>query len=124
LIHGLLEVDVTHARALLRKHTARTGEMLSFTAFIVACLVHAVDQDQRAQAYRNWRNRMIVFDEVDVVTLIEGRIEIREYLNLTSTFDHDVVDGTPAARFAQRLKELLESGYALDPAALTSLPTT
>ena len=32
------------------------------------------------------------------------RVEIREYLNLTITFDHDVVDGAPAARFAQRLK--------------------
>jgi pyruvate/2-oxoglutarate dehydrogenase complex dihydrolipoamide acyltransferase (E2) component len=46
--------------------------------------------------------------------VIEGRIEIREYLSLTITFDHDIVDGAPAARFAQRFKELLESGYGLD----------
>ena len=52
--------------------------------------------------------------------VIEGRIAIREYLSLTITFDHDVVDGAPAARFAQRLKELLETGYALDPASLAS----
>ena len=43
----------------------------------------------------------------------EGHIEIREYLNLTISFDHDIVDGAPAARFAQRLKELIESGYGL-----------
>jgi pyruvate/2-oxoglutarate dehydrogenase complex dihydrolipoamide acyltransferase (E2) component len=49
--------------------------------------------------------------------VIEGRIEIREYLSLTITFDHDVVDGAPAARFAQRLKELLESGCGLDAIA-------
>ena len=47
----------------------------------------------------------------------EGRIEIREYLNLTITFDHDIVDGAPAARFAQRLTELLESGYGVDTTA-------
>jgi pyruvate/2-oxoglutarate dehydrogenase complex dihydrolipoamide acyltransferase (E2) component len=29
------------------------------------------------------------------------------------SFDHDIVDGAPAARFAQHLKELLESGYGL-----------
>ncbi|HTP08136.1 MAG TPA: 2-oxo acid dehydrogenase subunit E2, partial [Anaerolineae bacterium] len=46
--------------------------------------------------------------------VINGRIEIREYLDLTITFDHDVVDGAPAARFAQRLKELLESSYGLE----------
>jgi pyruvate/2-oxoglutarate dehydrogenase complex dihydrolipoamide acyltransferase (E2) component len=49
--------------------------------------------------------------------VIEGRIEIREYLNLTITFDHDVVDGAPAARFAQRLKEQLERGYGLETLA-------
>jgi pyruvate/2-oxoglutarate dehydrogenase complex dihydrolipoamide acyltransferase (E2) component len=230
LIHGLLEIDVTHARTVLREHKAQTGETLSFTAFIVACFAQAIDQDRRVQAYRSWRNQLIVFEEVDVVTLIEterggvalphiiraanrktfrqihdeiraiqakpmrsaqrsslmmrlgphlpaifrrvfywlllknpqrlkqysgtclvtsvgmfgqgsgwglsflsfhtlgltvggiaqkpgvveGRIEIREYLSLTITFDHDVVDGAPAARFAQRLKELLESGYGLD----------
>jgi pyruvate/2-oxoglutarate dehydrogenase complex dihydrolipoamide acyltransferase (E2) component len=230
LIHGLLEVDVTQARTVLRDHKARTGESLSFTAFIVKCLAQAIDQDRRVQAYRDWRNRLIIFDDVDVVTLIEaerggvaiphiiraangksfraihdeiravqtrparseqrssltmrlaphlpsfvrqifyrwllkspqrlkrysgtclvtsvgmfgqgsgwgfgflpmhtlgltvggiaqkpgvieGRIDIREYLALTITFDHDVVDGAPAARFAQRLKELLESGYGVN----------
>jgi hypothetical protein len=38
MIHGLLEVDVTRARAFLRRHKANTGEALSFTAFIIACL--------------------------------------------------------------------------------------
>jgi len=40
----------------------------------------------------------------------QGQIQIREVLSLTLTFDHDVVDGAPAARFASRLKELIESG--------------
>lgn len=46
--------------------------------------------------------------------VIEGRIEPREILNLTLVFDHDVIDGAPAARFARRLVELIESGYGLD----------
>jgi pyruvate/2-oxoglutarate dehydrogenase complex dihydrolipoamide acyltransferase (E2) component len=45
--------------------------------------------------------------------VIEGRIEPREILNLTVIFDHDVVDGAPAARFTRRLVELIESGYGL-----------
>jgi pyruvate/2-oxoglutarate dehydrogenase complex dihydrolipoamide acyltransferase (E2) component len=230
LIHGLLEIDVTQARTVLRDHKARTGESLSFTAFIVKCLAQAIEHDRRVQAYRNWCNRLIIFDDVDVVTLIEaehggvaiphiiraanaksfraihaeiravqtqparseqrssplmrlaphvpsffrrvfywlllkspqrlkrysgtclvtavgmfgqgsgwgfgflpmhtlgltvggiaskpgvieGRIEVREYLDLTITFDHDIVDGAPAARFAQRLKELLESSDGLE----------
>jgi pyruvate/2-oxoglutarate dehydrogenase complex dihydrolipoamide acyltransferase (E2) component len=37
----------------------------------------------------------------------------REILNLTVMFNHDVVDGAPAARFTRRLVELIESGYGL-----------
>jgi pyruvate/2-oxoglutarate dehydrogenase complex dihydrolipoamide acyltransferase (E2) component len=41
--------------------------------------------------------------------VVDGRIEPREILNLTVAFDHDVVDGAPAARFVRRLVELIES---------------
>ena len=41
------------------------------------------------------------------------RIEIREYLSLTVSFDHDIIDGAPAARFTERFKDLIESGYGL-----------
>jgi pyruvate/2-oxoglutarate dehydrogenase complex dihydrolipoamide acyltransferase (E2) component len=46
-------------------------------------------------------------------TVVDGRIEPREILNLTVVFDHDVVDGAPATRFVRRLVELIESGYGL-----------
>jgi pyruvate/2-oxoglutarate dehydrogenase complex dihydrolipoamide acyltransferase (E2) component len=46
--------------------------------------------------------------------VVEGRIEPREILNLTVTFDHDIVDGAPATRFVRRLVELIESGYGLN----------
>ena len=45
--------------------------------------------------------------------IVEERIEPREFLSLTVTFDHDITDGAPAARFAQVLKELIECGHGL-----------
>jgi pyruvate/2-oxoglutarate dehydrogenase complex dihydrolipoamide acyltransferase (E2) component len=45
--------------------------------------------------------------------VVDGCIEPREILNLTVTFDHDIVDGAPATRFVKRLVELIESGYGL-----------
>jgi len=45
---------------------------------------------------------------------VDGRIEPREMLSLTIIFDHDVIDGAPAARFTRKLVELIESGYGLD----------
>ena len=32
---------------------------------------------------------------------------------MTLSFDHAIIDGAPAARFTERLKELIESGYGL-----------
>lgn len=45
--------------------------------------------------------------------IVGDRIEPREILSLTVVFDHDVVDGAPAARFVKRLVELIENGYGL-----------
>jgi len=41
------------------------------------------------------------------------KIEVREYVCLTLQFDHDVVDGAPAARFAKAFADLLESAAVL-----------
>ena len=225
MIHGLIEVDVSRARAHLRDQKAKTGEALSFTAFLIACLAQAVEEHKAVQASRKGSKHLILFDEVDVLTYIErgaapmpyiirtanhktvreihheirasqvqdvaqaavgyklvqylptflfrfllwmlgrdpqqmkkyvgtvalssvgmfgngagwgippatppslwitvggigekpvvvdGQITIRDYLSLTISFDHDIIDGAPAARFTQRLKELIESCYALD----------
>jgi len=42
-----------------------------------------------------------------------GSISIREYLHLTITCDHDLIDGSPLVRFIDRFTELCEDGYAL-----------
>lgn len=229
MIHGLIEVDVTRPRAILRAHQAKSGESLSFTAFLTTCLAKAVDEHKAVQAMPKGRKRLVIFDDVDVwipiehevagekfplphvvraanrksfravhheiraaqvanvdhamkvprflpaalfgpcmwlvwrigramprlqkrgggtvclttvgmfgtgagwgipglspmplmVTvggigekpaIVDGQIAIREYLSLTISVDHNIVDGAPAARFAQRLKELIESAYGL-----------
>ncbi len=45
-------------------------------------------------------------------------------LSLTIIFDHDVIDGAPAARFTRRLVELIESGYGLDEDEVLSASDT
>jgi len=45
--------------------------------------------------------------------VVDGHIATRDYLCMTLSFDHAIIDGAPAARFIQRLKELIESGYGL-----------
>jgi pyruvate/2-oxoglutarate dehydrogenase complex dihydrolipoamide acyltransferase (E2) component len=232
-IMALLEVDVTEARRLIQAHKEAIGEALSFTAFIVACLGQAIDQNKYFHARRDFLGRLVLFEEVDCTTLIEiefqgqnfplayiirainkrsvreihdeiravqadprasaslrrpqkligaflllpafirdlaygfisrsprlfkkqvgtvmvsavgmfgqgggwgitpgsfyttnillggvalkpavvdDQIAIREFLSLTIGLDHDIIDGAPAARFANRLKGLIESAYGL-----------
>jgi hypothetical protein len=52
--------------------------------------------------------------------LVDGHIALRDYLSLTISFDHDMIDGAPAVRFTERLKELIESGYGLDDSTVES----
>jgi len=40
-------------------------------------------------------------------------VEPREFLAVTASFDHDIVDGAPAARFARRLREIVEGAEVL-----------
>lgn len=240
-IYGLLEVDVTVPRRLIREYEAQSEEELSFTGYLAYCLARAVDDDKVVHAYLKGRKGLVIFEDVDVLIMLErqmgetrapmghvvraadrrsymeinqeirtvqtrpvpsgkgipplmhrlmllpgplpklfislirlymrnspegmaakggtvgitavgmfgnysgwgispnghtldlvvgsisrkpavvgDRIEPREILNLTVVFDHDVVDGAPAARFVQRLVESIESGNGLpetEPAA-------
>jgi pyruvate/2-oxoglutarate dehydrogenase complex dihydrolipoamide acyltransferase (E2) component len=72
IIHGLIEIDVTEARRVLRR-CAAAGEDLSFTAFLMHAVARAVDEDRILHAYRR-RNRLILFDEVDVNVQIEAEL--------------------------------------------------
>jgi pyruvate/2-oxoglutarate dehydrogenase complex dihydrolipoamide acyltransferase (E2) component len=51
---------------------------------------------------------------------VDGRIEPRQMLSLTIIFDHDIIDGAPAARFTRQLVELIEGGYGLDDVHLST----
>ena len=83
-MHGLIEVDVTGAREFLREHKAKTGEALSFTAFIIACVAKAVDEHREVQAFRKGKKHLILFKDVDVMTYIErdvsGQKQIMPYI--------------------------------------------
>ncbi len=82
IIHALAEVDVTEPRHHIRKHRARTGESLSFMAFIATCLGKAVGEDRHTHTYRNWWNQLIIFNDVDVAMTIErGRHGLKMAVN-------------------------------------------
>jgi pyruvate/2-oxoglutarate dehydrogenase complex dihydrolipoamide acyltransferase (E2) component len=79
MMHGMIELDITRARRLLREHRERTGESVSFTAFVLACLGRAVAAHPEVHALRDWRGRMVLFNDVDATTMIEVKVEDRPF---------------------------------------------
>lgn len=229
VIYALLELDVTRSRERIQDISSDMGSKLSFTAYLVASFAKAIEDIPQVHGFLDWRRRLIIFHNVDVVTMIEpaegavaiphvirranqksvieisneirevqahprsseqagrlqaigpriprfgrllyfrilkmnpnwfkrvagtvvvtsvgmfgkgggwgigflplhnlgltvggistkpgvhqGQIDIREFLNLTITFDHDIIDGAPAARFASILADKIENGVVLE----------
>jgi pyruvate/2-oxoglutarate dehydrogenase complex dihydrolipoamide acyltransferase (E2) component len=226
-IHAMMEVDIAEPRRLIREHRQSTGERLSLTAYVVACLARALAEHPGLNSFRKGR-KLILLQDVTISVLVErelagesvpepfgirsahtksyrqiheeiraaqrhgedrlgglsgagwvrlipgflmrtfirlasrsipmmtrygavgvtavgmfghgaqwfiplsggtvavavggivdrpcageGRIETREHLCLTVSFNHDIVDGAPAARFLKRFSELLTSAAPL-----------
>jgi pyruvate/2-oxoglutarate dehydrogenase complex dihydrolipoamide acyltransferase (E2) component len=74
LIHALLEIDVTRARQLMQEQKEQMGRTPSFTGFLVLCLAQAIQTNPSVQAYRNWKNQLVIFEDVDVVIMIETKV--------------------------------------------------
>lgn len=69
-IQVLIEVDVSKARTCIREYKEKTGETLSFTAWLMKCIALAISENKQVQAYRKGKE-LIVFDDVDVGFAIE-----------------------------------------------------
>lgn len=71
----LTEVDVTAARAAIQRRKDATGEGLSFTGWVIACLARAASEHKRVHALRSGRHRLLLFDDVDVNIVVQRRLE-------------------------------------------------
>jgi hypothetical protein len=76
---SLVEFDVTRTREVMRARKQATGEGISFTAFLAHCLAQAVAEHPDVQAYRDLRDRLVVFDDVDIGINVEVEMEGRSF---------------------------------------------
>jgi pyruvate/2-oxoglutarate dehydrogenase complex dihydrolipoamide acyltransferase (E2) component len=75
MIHSIIEVDISNARRNIRKIKKETKNYISFTGYIIYCVSKAVDKNKIMHAYRNKKNQLILFNDVDVSTTIERKID-------------------------------------------------
>lgn len=72
-IHGVTEVDITEPRLLMKEQFEQTGEKLSFTAYIVACLAHVVKENPLTNSFKRGR-KLIILDDVVISVMVEREI--------------------------------------------------
>jgi len=104
---GLFEADVTEARKELQRYKEKTGESISFTGWIAACVGKAVGEHKQVQALMIGKH-FVIFDDVNINILIETFIEGRLYpINyiLKSANTKTVMDINREIREAQKKKD-------------------
>ena len=74
-MHALLELDISDTRRAIRERRAETGKPLSLTAFVVACLARAIDEDKTLHAHRKGKRELVLFDDVDVTVVVERTVD-------------------------------------------------
>lgn len=74
-IKSLIELDITNARRAIRAYRNRSGSQLSFFAWMIKCIADAIDQNNGVHACRYGRNRVLIFDDVDVSVPIEREVK-------------------------------------------------
>jgi pyruvate/2-oxoglutarate dehydrogenase complex dihydrolipoamide acyltransferase (E2) component len=72
-IQAIIEVDISEPRRLIQEHRRKTGERLSLTAYVVACLARAVAEHPQMNAFRKGRN-LILLDNVTISVLVEREL--------------------------------------------------
>lgn len=78
LMKGHMEVDVTYAKEVLRQNKTNTGVSQSFTAWFIKCVAQAIVENKQIQAMRK-RNKIIIFDDIDVFVLIETNVNNNQF---------------------------------------------
>ena len=73
VFHSFTEIDITEPRRLLRAHYERTGEKLSFTAYIVLCLANVVKDHPHLNSFIKGK-QLIFLDDITVSVLVEREL--------------------------------------------------
>jgi pyruvate/2-oxoglutarate dehydrogenase complex dihydrolipoamide acyltransferase (E2) component len=112
-MHGLLDVDVTTARALL----AASDPPLSMTAFVVASLGRAAAAHPQVHGFRDWRGRLVEHRHVDVQTLVEVPTEHGPFGLVHVVRDADLRDVAAISAELRAVKAGSAGGHLLDTVA-------
>lgn len=74
-IRGLFDVDVTDIRRAIRHYRRERDRGLSLTAYLLFVFSHTLIDYPMLQGYLKGRKKLIIFNDVDVNTIVEREIQ-------------------------------------------------
>lgn len=77
-VTGLVELDVTDCRTMIRKYNRGQAEKISFNAWLISVIAQAVKKHDTAAAFLKGKRRLMIFDDVNVSIAVEKEIEGRK----------------------------------------------
>ena len=85
-VWGMAYIDVTDARKIIHAHFEKTGERISFTAFLISCYSRVIEKHKYPMnTFHKRKKYYYTFDDVDVMTNIEKTLPsgIKKPVNYT-----------------------------------------
>ena len=73
-VKALIQVDVTQSRKKIRQIRKEKGNVLSFTSWLLTCIGRAVEEQPGVHALRKGRNRLVIFRDIDISTMVEKQV--------------------------------------------------
>jgi len=70
---AFLEIDVTKARRLLKERKKSGVECISFLSWVIKCIALSVENNKEVHALRHKKNKLLLFDDVDVSVVVERK---------------------------------------------------
>lgn len=70
---AFIEIDVSKARQLLKERKRTDAERTSFLSWVVKCVASSVESNKKVHALRHKKNKLILFDDVDISVVIERK---------------------------------------------------
>ncbi len=120
---GYIEVTVSKGKELINKFSEKTGQKISFTSWIVKCISDAVLQFPEFNSYRKGRKKLVTFDDIDIIVMVERQLQdkvIPVPYSVRKTTKKDLLTISREIRAAQSM-EVTEENQLLDRGILIKL---
>lgn len=84
MIHSLIEIDITDVLRKLKEKQKEEQVGYSINAYILYILCQSLKKHKELLAMRKGRNKLVVFDEIDLLVVVEKRLKKQQSIPMAT----------------------------------------